>query len=350
MNILVLDVAADSSGALTVLHQFYHTCLREEGDRYFFCVGTPELAKRGNIEVIRLPWVKKSWFHRLYFDFFYVHRLIRRYQIDRIFSLQNIAVLSSRLPQDVYIHQSLPFVDVRFKLREGKRLWMYQNVISHLIYFSIRKCESVTVQTAWMRDAVLAHAGKSKPRVIVQTPQIDGRITETFRPEMFDGTFFYPATPFPYKNHAVLCKAVRLLVERGYTALRVILTLTPTQLPENCRADYEAVGQYFELRGSMPYEEIIKLYGRSALVFPSYVETFGLPLAEARRSGSFVVASDCPFSREILEGYTRAQLFNPFSPEQLADCMQRLLCHADFSGGDMDGDWRAGQTSGGKTG
>ena len=59
------------------------------------------------------------------------------------------------------------------------------------------------------------------------------------------------------------------------------------------------------------------LYARSILVFPSYVETFGLPLLEARKSGTYILASDCSFSREILEGYEKALFFGETDYVQL---------------------------------
>jgi glycosyltransferase involved in cell wall biosynthesis len=64
--------------------------------------------------------------------------------------------------------------------------------------------------------------------------------------------------------------------------------------------------------GSLPRENVFELYTQSVLLFPSYVESFGLPLLEARLTGTPIIASDCPFSREILDGYNRAEFFSKF--------------------------------------
>ena len=40
-----------------------------------------------------------------------------------------------------------------------------------------------------------------------------------------------------------------------------------------------------------------------ALVFPSYIETYGLPLIEAASLGVPIIAADLPYAREVLEGY-----------------------------------------------
>ena len=71
---------------------------------------------------------------------------------------------------------------------------------------------------------------------------------------------------------------------------------------------------------------MLKRYNESSLVFPSYIESFGLPLAEARAMGTVIFASDCPFSREVLAGYENAYFFDPFKPEQLAALMEDSIC------------------------
>ena len=53
------------------------------------------------------------------------------------------------------------------------------------------------------------------------------------------------------------------------------------------------------------------MYTDSILLFPSYVESFGLPLLEAKMTGTPIVASDCPFSKEILKNYNKKVFFNP---------------------------------------
>ena len=42
-------------------------------------------------------------------------------------------------------------------------------------------------------------------------------------------------------------------------------------------------------------------------------------------AGTVVLASDTPFSREVLAGYENAYFFDPFKPEQLADLMSGVL-------------------------
>ena len=77
--------------------------------------------------------------------------------------------------------------------------------------------------------------------------------------------------------------------------------------------------------GRLPYDEVVTRYHTATLLFPSYIETFGYPLAEARQAGTIVLASDTAFSREVLEGYENAYFFDPFRPQELADLMERVI-------------------------
>ena len=41
--------------------------------------------------------------------------------------------------------------------------------------------------------------------------------------------------------------------------------------------------------------------------------------------GTLILASDCAFAREVLNGYPNAYFFDPFRPDELARLMQRVL-------------------------
>ena len=51
MNILVLDVAASESGALTILKEYYEKAKQDTENHYIFCVSTTELESINNVDV-----------------------------------------------------------------------------------------------------------------------------------------------------------------------------------------------------------------------------------------------------------------------------------------------------------
>lgn len=321
MRIMVFDVPAEYGGALSILKQYYEEACSDAANEWIFVVSKPELAETDNVKVIRLPWVKKSWLHRLYFDRFSTSKLVQKYKPDKVISLQNTMVQANKCFQELYVHQALPFCEKRFSFFENKKFWIYQNVISKMINKSIKKCDSIIVQTGWMRDAVIAKTGidNQKIRIIPPKTSVDTMVQYKKTDE---NLFFYPASRAVYKNHTVIYKAVQQLLAQGYNNFKVILTLEKNETQMQIEKETHGV---IEFCGYLDRAAMNEYYSKSVLLFPSYVETFGLPLLEARVAGCPVIASDCAFSKEILKDYSGAQFFNPFDSNKLAELMKSMI-------------------------
>lgn len=318
-TILVLDVAAVEGGALSILQTYYDRCCADRQNRYVFCVSRPDLPDTDTVRVLRFPWVKRSWLHRLWFEYVTLPRLLRRERIDHVFSLQNTTAFGTKLPQTVYLHQPLPFCGIRFSLWKQPKFWVYQHVIARRIFASLRRAERVIVQTAWMKRAACEQAHISPDKVVLETPTV-GDISARWCPQEGPHVFFYPAANYSYKNHEMLFAAMEQLVANGMTDFTVRLTLTADALPVATR--YPRAAARVEWCGAMPHEKVMAAYASSVLVFPSYIETFGLPLLEAKLTGAPILAADTPFAREILDGYDAARFFDPFDPTALAALMR----------------------------
>lgn len=65
--------------------------------------------------------------------------------------------------------------------------------------------------------------------------------------------------------------------------------------------------------GSIPFLKVISMYTAvNAVVFPSYIETFGLPLIEAASLSCPILAADIPYANEVLANYNGVK-FLPFN-------------------------------------
>ena len=322
-RILVVDVAAHEGGALSILQQYHQDSLKDTDNIYFFCVSLPELSSSATVKVLRFPWVKKSWLHRLWFEHVTLRRILRQCAPDEILSLQNILAGHTSLPQTLYLHQPLPFCGYRFSLWQNPKFWIYQNIIGPRVLRSVRNAQKVIVQTHWMKEAVCQKAGISGETVEICAPHTAVSPVGYFHADQWKRSYFFPASAYSYKNHAAVLQAMLLLKQQGITDYTVRFTLTPEQLP--LTKEQESLRCQLILEGSMPSQEVMEEYTHSVLLFPSYIETFGLPLLEARETGTPILASDCPFSREILDGYADVSFFDPFRPEELARLMKQQL-------------------------
>ncbi len=326
MRILVYDVAADSGGAATVLQSFYEEFCKDHKNQYIFVLSVYELSAQPHIKVYRAPWIKKSPLHRLYFDYVVAHRLVKKYKIDQVLSLQNIGLPFAGVPQVVYEHNALPFSEYRFKPWEAFRPWMTQQILGRMMRHSIRRAKKVLVQTNWMKDEIVRQCRIPENRVEVKFPPVEMLKTAPYRLDPDKPTFFYPANGSAYKNHKTLLKACALLKKQGIENYQVVLTVTGEE-NEGIRAiqkEVEKMGLPIRFQGPMPRRALFDLYAVSVLVFPSFIETIGLPLLEARSAGAWIVTSDCLYARDMVGDYERACFFSTFDPIDLSKKMRRF--------------------------
>ena len=70
MKVLVYDVAAEDGGGLFVLKNFYEQVLAYpiDGIEWVFMTSIAILEEATDITVLSYGWIKKSWFHRLFFE------------------------------------------------------------------------------------------------------------------------------------------------------------------------------------------------------------------------------------------------------------------------------------------
>ena len=232
-------------------------------------------------------------------------------------SLQNIITFGYKGLQKVYIHQSIPFQKTKkfsFLKKNEMTLAVYQYLIGAIIKLSAKKADAVFVQTEWMKKAVKTSCNLNNDRIHVipiSVEHVDHCIEYSCR----GNKFFYPATfDGVYKNHRIIYDAVKLLKQNGEDNFKVVLTLNKKTTDEN-----------IEYCGLLNKQELFKNYSDSILIFPSYIETIGLPLVEAMSVGAVILVADCEYSHEVLAGYENAYMFDAFNSNQLFGLMKKCI-------------------------
>lgn len=327
MRVLVVNVAAQLGGALSILRDFHAAVFEGTDHEWTFVVSTPRLHESRQVRVRNFPWVKKSWAHRLWFDQVTMRSIIRDAAPDVVLSMQNVPVPGVAMRQVVYLHQALPFTDFAFDFRQDPAAWVYHHVTRHRILAGLRKDVDFIVQSDWMNDAVAHRRQPGSGRVVTITPAVSAAAAQVPRlPEQARRHFFYPAGALPYKNHATIVRAVDRLNETGCSGFEVTFTVTAAELE---RLGVEGIPHNIRLVGSLPREDVYTMYGVTTLLFPSLVESVSLPLLEARLAAAPVIASSLPFAQEALEGYGRAQMVEPESVDAWAQAMLQTMRQED---------------------
>lgn len=318
LRIVVLATAATSRGALTVLQSLHrHVVESQQTHEWIFITSHDAVASTPTVRTRILSAPKRSWIHRLVFEFLQAARQVNALHPDVVFSLQNTLPFGLRGRSAVYVHQPIPFQSHRsFSLRKRgeRRLAIYQHAMGPFIRCSIARADLTIVQTRWMKNAIIAPARVSPDRVKVVSPSLsDLGVASSclpFRPVRF----IYPTSQLVYKNNECIYAACSILASGGITDFSVIMTLEG--LPPSPQVEFV---------GHISREDVLNVLRDSTLIFPSYIETYGLPLAEARALGSLVLVAECEYAREVMDGYPRAHFFDPSRPDELATLMEGVI-------------------------
>lgn len=153
--------------------------------------------------------------------------------------------------------------------------------------------------------------------------------------------FLMVSTIEPRKNHGYLLDAF----ERAWAQGSQVRLCIAGRIGWKCEALVERVRQHPELNkrlfmfNDLSDKSLEYAYSHAAsLVFPSYVEGFGLPLVEAMQRGLPAMGSDIPVFREI--GGEFMAYFDLADPQTLANLVTRFEATGEFPAERPVGEWR----------
>lgn len=165
---------------------------------------------------------------------------------------------------------------------------------------------------------------------VFRQPEDPGRLAELRRQlELPNIYVLFPANNWPHKNHRGLFRAIAEYRRRFGSAPHVVLTGAEVD-GINLRDEAAAAGVADLVRhvGFVEKSDLPLLYdGAVCLVFVTLFEGFGIPVVEAMRRGTPVIASNTTSIPEIAgEG---ALLVDPEDPGATADALHQVLSDPD---------------------
>ncbi|TPA63279.1 glycosyltransferase family 1 protein [Vibrio parahaemolyticus] len=326
MNFAVNATALRKSGALTILKQFVSKAADTNYNFIIFVSSDVEVTSGPNVEFVKVK--PKNWLGRILWDFYGFNSALKRYRfkIDKVISLQNTSV-NVTYPQIIYVHQPIPFSNIHWDIfsKEGFKFWLYKNFYSFFIFIYSRKDTRYFVQTEWMRESMSNKYKIERNNIFISKPDISLPVCDS-SPVMDENriVLIYPATYIGYKNHIIILKALSILKEEhGLSEAQLTFQVTfddKSFSKFNEVAKSLGVLEFVENLGVIPYDALIEQYKKASfLVFPSYLETYGLPLAEAATLGKPIFSADLPYSRDVLKGYSGVKFISYNSAESWAE-------------------------------
>lgn len=287
-----------------------------------------------NIDYIELPWAKRTWFHRLYCEYFYFKKVSRQFQASLWLSMHDTTPNVYTEKQAVYCHNPSPFYSPSFgSLWYNYKEYLFSRFYKYLYKINIKKNNHIIVQQHWIKQEFLHRFALDEEKVIVSYPakkQIDRMVqgkVEASKSKNDKYIFFYPAFPRTFKNFEIIAKACEMLETQGNRNFEVILTIdgTENRYARSISAKYNRVGG-IRFAGLMKKEEVEALYQcADCLIFPSKLETWGLPVSEFLPYGKPLLLADLPYARETASGAAKVYFFNPDEPFELAQGMAHVM-------------------------
>lgn len=340
MIICAIATASALRGALAIYKQFISHLDNNFGDdkwHIFIDVNMP------------MPTIPNVEYHvchtkgigRIWFDLFGFKNCCMRKGIspDVIFSLQNTGVKLQNKRKVIYYHQSLPLYRYRISLSDHNVIgnWVYTYLYPLYVKWFLDSKSFVAVQTETIKEMFCKRYKFPPAKVGVYFPNVENVNAASISPYLFEDktyNFVYPAMVSSYKEHITLAYAIKCVRDKApdlADKIRIHLTLKEHDQKKlwNFVKKNELVAS-FVFHGNVPHEQIMSmLKSCNGLLFPSAVETLGLPLLEAASMGTPVIANNMGYVYDVLGGYEGLKCVKVHAYDEWADCIIEC-CHSQM--------------------
>jgi len=338
MKVIVISgVNLVEAGTLAILRdclQYLSELASKEPYRIIAIVHKRSLADFPNIDYIETQWPKKRWLNRIWFEYVSMKKISKNIgQVYLWFSLHDTSPNVIAELQAVYCHNTYFLYKWTWRdLFLSTKIALFSIFTKYIYRINIRSNDFLVVQQDWFRDAMIKQFPIKRQQVIVAPPPAAAPLKRMARrcPEIEkEGySFVFAASPNSHKNFECICRAAALLEGRGIRNFKVYLTVDGT---ENTYAKwlYKKWGAQFSslaFVGFLKKEQLLGYYEScNCLIFPSKIESWGLPISEFGQYGKPMLLANLPYARATAEGSKLTSFFEPDDYRELAAHMQRLI-------------------------
>ncbi len=270
-----------------------------------------------------------AWCKSFYYAPTIIDRLTAEIKIHSELTSNDILLCFNNLPPlfgtkaTTYVYLQNKYVISPLCLRIGSLKTTIRTYLEHL-WFIYRKNTKITyiVQTTSMLEQFYQSIPQHFKCVILPfAPTIKTTISN-INPT---NSFIYVASGETHKNHKNLINAWKILKEKSLSPhLELILDTTKFQkLGSWIRGETNKFSLNISITDNFSQKDAPNIYSKHrALIFPSTLESFGLPLLEARMLGLDIIASEKDFVYHIANP---KETFDPSSSESIARAVMRYM-------------------------
>jgi glycosyltransferase involved in cell wall biosynthesis len=254
-----------------------------------------------------------------------IPRILKKYKADIFISCDGFCSLTTRVPQYLIIH------DLSFLHYPGF------NKKSHVYYYKkytplfLKKAAALATVSEFSKQDILTHYNLNALKIDV----VFSAAKKAFHPLPEDikketklkytggkEYFVYAGAIHPRKNLVTLLKAFSIFKKRQQSNMKLVMAGRLAWKYQRFLDDLETYKYKNDvvLTGYLPEEEIVKVTGSAyAMVYPSLLEGFGVPVLEAMQCHVPVITSAGSAMQEI--GGDAALYADPLSYQDIAENM-----------------------------
>ncbi|MDO7085028.1 glycosyltransferase [Pseudocolwellia sp. AS88] len=326
MNKLAISaVNLVSGGPLTVLLEVAKSFNNSPFDRVDIYTNDKSLFFGHNtqgVNLIEIKYPKKNWLYRFIFEYIDCYRIAKRNKYTHWLSLHDMSpILPKNIKQFVYCHNPSPFYKMSISdIRLDWKMYCFTKLYKYLYRININSNSAIIVQQHWIGEQLSRLTNQVS--VIVCQPSLNIKrhhLTKENR-NSEKTLIVYPALPRSFKNFEVIIEATKIINCNTQLKINVEFTITGDENPYAKKILKQSSNlDNVKLIGNLTHEAVLQKISASDLfIFPSKLETWGLPITEAKYYEKPIILSNLPYAKETLGSYDNASFFEPDNPDDLA--------------------------------
>lgn len=331
-KIVISGVNIVNGGPLSIYKDCLHTLLNWQRGKFevIALVNNVQLFTefdKNCIQFIEFPGVKKRWLSRIIFEYYTCLKISKKIRPHIWFSIHDTTPNVIADKRIVYCHNPSPFYKIKFKEAVMEKSLLFFNLFYRTLYgINLKRNNYVIVQQDWIR--VVFKKWYALNNIVVAYPVLAKapKTLMTYKKPGENFIFLYPALARAFKNFEVLLLAAQTLYAANKN-FEVIITIDGQENKYTRRL--------FSKFGNLPYIKFIGIQSRnclsnlyrqcSCLVFPSKLETWGLPISEVKMYEKPILIADEKYAYETINDYNKAVFFNAGDSRHLAGLMKSAI-------------------------
>jgi len=292
-----------------------------------------------NIRFIEYPKSIDFYLLRLYYEYYYFYFLSKKIKPYLWLSLHDMSPIVCADVQAVYCHNPSPFYKITFKEVVLDPVFGLFNLFYKWVYkINIKNNDYVIVQQKWMKERFLKNYGIDKEKIIVAHPDVKIKKTKLSLEKSDKKRFIYPTYPRVFKNIEIICEAVNIINnERIKEEYEIIITIdgSENRYSQWLFSKFKNIDN-IRFIGLQSRQQIFLLYELvDCLLFPSKLETWGMPISEFKNFNKPIIAADLEYSHETIGKYDKVSFFEVHNVEKLAKLMKYIIIGNNNYDGNM---------------